>query len=435
MANDLLNAINLEVKDGEKCAKQVLVTIDQDTVKKEADKATRNVANYVSIPGFRKGKAPISVIKSRYADSIKEELERQLVSAAYTKVSQDESMDILSCNLDGEVAIELDKAVSFAFKVAVAPEIDLGDYKNIKVEVEKKEVTDKEVDERIAMYRTMYSNYNDVDGAAEMEDMLKVSYTSDFVAPEDASAFVKRQAEASENYLWLKEPEMIPGANKCLVGAKAGDEVKFTAEYPADYREAALASKTINYDLKVLAVQRRSELTDEELVAKLQAPSFEEFKNTIKSALERDIEDANNAKVLDAVGTELDKIVKDFELPEAFLAGETNRELRKLADSLVKSEADGEEFTKNIEDHKKTAEENAKKALRRSLIIRKLAKIEKITVSEEEINQQISVMASYYGYKAKELRSLMEKNGSIDEVYFNMLSAKTLQFIADNMNK
>ena len=435
MANDLLNAVKLEVKDGEKCNKQILVTIDQDTVKKEADKATRNVANYVSIPGFRKGKAPVSVIKSRYVDSIKEELERQLVSAAYTKISQDETMDILSCNLDGEVKVELDKELTFAFKVAVAPEIDLGDYKNIKVEVEKKEVSDKEVDERIAMYRTMYSNYADVDGAAEMDDMLKVSYTSDFVAPEDASQFVKRQAEASENYLWLKEPETIPGANAALKGAKVGDEVKFTAEYPADYREAALAGKTINYDLKVLAVQRRSELTDEELIAKLQVPSFEEFKNTIKTALERDFEDANNAKVLDAVGAELDKTVKDFELPEAFLAGETNRELRKLADSMVKSEADGEEFTKNIEEHKKVAEENAKKALRRSLIIRKLAKIEKITVSEEEMNQQISVMASYYGYKAKELRALMEKNGSIDEVYFNMLSAKTLQFIADNMNK
>ena len=117
MANDLMNAVKLEVKDGEKCTKQILVNIDLDTVKKETEVAVRNVANYVSIPGFRKGKAPISVIKSRYTDSIKEELERKLISTAYTKISQDESMDILSCNLDGETSIAIN-AVS-ACKISV----------------------------------------------------------------------------------------------------------------------------------------------------------------------------------------------------------------------------------------------------------------------------------------------------------------------------
>lgn len=435
MANDLLSSIKFEAKAADKCRKQVVVSIDQDTVKKEAEKATREYANYVSVPGFRKGKAPVAMLKSRYADDIKQELERRLVSSAYQKLAQDDSMDILNCGVDGEIKLEMDKALTFTFNVDIAPEIELGDYSNLKVDVEKKEISDKEVDERIAMYRTMYSNYTDVDGAAELEDMLKVSYTSDFKLADDANQFVKRQVEATENFLWLKEPEMIPGANALLVGKVAGDEVKIKAVYPADYREEALANQTVNYDLKVLAIQRRSELTDEELVAKLQAPSFEEFKATIKMSLERDCEDANNAKVLDAVGVKLDETVKDFELPEAFLAGETNRELRKLADTTVKSEADAEEFKKNMETHQKTAADSAKKALRRSLIIRKIAKLEKISVTEEEMNQQIAAMSSYYGYKVAELRNLLEKNGSIDEVHFNMLSAKVLQFIADKMNK
>lgn len=434
MAKDLMDAMTFDAKEVVNCRKQIEVTIPADVVSAEAEKAAKAFASYVNIPGFRKGKAPVGMLKSRYADDIKQELERRLVSAAYQKVASADE-DVLSCGIEGSPKVEFDKEFKFTFNVDLAPEIDLGEYKGLEVAVETKEISDADVAERLNMYRTMYANYADVTDEAKAEDMLKVSYTSDFTVPETASAYLKRQVEAADNFLWLKEPEMIPGSVAALTGAKVGDVKEFAAVYPADYREADLAGKTVNYKVTVNAVQRRQELSDEELVKKLNAPSIDEFKATLKASMEREMEDANNAKLLDAVGEKLDAVVKDFELPAAFLEGETNRELNKLASAQVKSEADAEEFKKNLDEHKKTAGENAKKSLRRSLILRKIARLEKIVVTNEEMDQQIAVMSSYYGYKPKELRATLEKNGNIDELHFNMLSAKVLQFVADNIKK
>ena len=434
MAKDLMDAMTFDAKEVVNCRKQIEVTIPADVVSAEAEKAAKAFASYVNIPGFRKGKAPVGMLKSRYADDIKQELERRLVSAAYQKVASADE-DVLSCGIEGSPKVEFDKEFKFTFNVDLAPEIDLGEYKGLEVAVETKEISDADVAERLNMYRTMYANYADVTDEAKAEDMLKVSYTSDFTVPETASAYLKRQVEAADNFLWLKEPEMIPGSVAALTGAKVGDVKEFAAVYPADYREADLAGKTVNYKVTVNAVQRRQELSDEELVKKLNAPSIDEFKATLKASMEREMEDANNAKLLDAVGEKLDAVVKDFELPAAFLEGETNRELNKLASAQVKSEADAEEFKKNLDEHKKTAGENAKKSLRRSLILRKIARLEKIVVTNEEMDQQIAVMSSYYGCKPKELRATLEKNGNIDELHFNMLSAKVLQFVADNIKK
>ena len=434
MAKDLMDSITVEAKEVVNCRKQVEVTIPADVVAAEAEKAARAFASYVNIPGFRKGKAPVAMLKSRYADDIKQELERRLVSSAYQKISNTDE-DVLNCTLDGKVEVAFDKEFKFTFNVDLAPEIELGEYKGLEVAVETKEISDEDVAERLNMYRTMYANYADVAEEAKADDMLKVSYTSDFTVPETASAYLKRQVEANDNFLWLKEPEMIPGSVAALTGAKVGDVKEFAAVYPADYREADLAGKTVNYKVTVNAVQRRQELTDDELCKKLNAPSVEEFKNTLKLSMEREIADANNAKLLDAVADKLDETVKEFELPAAFLEGESARELNKMASAQVKSEADAEEFKKNLDEHKKTAEENAKKSLRRSLILRKIARLEKISVANEEVDQQIAVMSSYYGYKPKELRATLEKNGNIEELYFNMLSAKVLQFVADNIKK
>ena len=434
MAKDLMDSMTFDAKEVVNCRKQIEVTIPADVVAAEAEKAAKAFASYVNIPGFRKGKAPVGMLKSRYADDIKQELERRLVSAAYQKVANPEE-DILSCGLEGSPKVEFNQEFKFTFNVDLAPEIDLGEYKGLEVAVETKEVSDDDVAERLNMYRTMYANYADVTEEAKAEDMLKVSYTSDFAVSENASAYLKRQVEAADNFLWLKEPEMIPGSVAALTGAKAGDVKEFAAVYPEDYREAELAGKTVNYKLTVNAVQRRQELSDEELVKKLNAPSIDDFKATLKASMERELADANNAKLLDAVADKLDETVKEFELPAAFLEGETNRELNKLAGAQVKSEADAEEFKKNLDEHKKTAEENAKKSLRRSLILRKIARLEKITVTGEEMDQQIAVMSSYYGYKPKELRANLEKSGNIEELHFNMLSAKVLQFVADNIKK
>ena len=160
-----------------------------------------------------------------------------------------------------------------------------------------------------------------------------------------------------------------------------------------------------------------------------------EFRALLKTSLEREAEAENNNKLIDAVYEKLDSQVPEFEMPEAFLQSEAARELRKIADSTVKSEADAEEFKKNAETHRAAAEQAARKSLRRSLILRKIARDEKITVTAPEVEEQVKGMSRYYGYQEKEFRAMLEKTGGIEELQLNILNAKVLSFLADNVKK
>ena len=277
----------------------------------------------------------------------------------------------------------------------------------------------------------MYGTYAAVDAPAEAGDMIKADYKSDFELPEDADASLKRQVAAENAFLWLSEPEIIPGSIAALTGAEKGKEYTFDATYPADYRDAKLAGKTLKYTVKVQEVQRRGKLDDAELIQRTRSESIDALRATIRQGLEGEAK----AKRREAAGEEITKQLLekagDFELPPALLANEVQRELQKIARESVKSEEDAEKFKSELEAHRKEAEAAAAKSLRRSLILRQIAKQEKITVAESELENQMQGMSRYYGYRPKEMRSMLEKSGAIDDLRIDMVNAKVLERLVD----
>ena len=429
----LIESISFKVEETKPCQKKFNFTIDQDTVKREAGKTTREFAGMVVIPGFRKGKAPVGMIMSRYGEEVKSELKKRFYSAAFQKVTEDKSLDIVSYGApseDGE--LKLDAEYQFALTFDVAPEFNLPEYKGIKVEVPAAEVSDEEVEKRVEYYKGMYAAYEDISSPAQKDDMLKVSYTSDFAVAADAPAGLARQVQANDNWLWLSEPEMIPGAINALMGAEAGKEYNFTAEYPADYREAALAGKKIAYKLTVNTVQRRKALEEAELCEKMKVESPEKLRETLKNNIIRESEMKRNTEVANLAYEKLSNEIGHFEISPALLEGEIERELKRVVQANVKKEEDVEEFKKNIEAHKKEAAVNAALRLRRVFILRKIAEKENIKVESHEFDGELKNMSKYYGYKEKELRSMLEKSGGIEEMHLDILSGKVSDFLAKN---
>ena len=430
MAKKLVDSIQMEVRSTQPCRKEFDFVVPADAVKAETDRTISEFSYAVAIPGFRQGKAPAGLIKSKYAPQIKEELQRRIIYTAYEMASRDESLDIISCGLEGDPKVEFGAEFKFTLGADVAPEFELGDYKSIKVELPLDAVTDEQVEERVKFYRTMYGNYAEVAGPAQKDDMLKVSYKSDFVLPEDASAALKRQVEAENTFLWLSDPETIPGCTAALTGAETGKEYTFKAEYPADYREAALAGKTVEYTVKVEGIQRRTELSDEELAEKARVKSIAEFRDMLRKAMEQENAAKQHNATVEKVYEELDKAIAEFELPPSILAAEVQKELQKMAREVVKSEEDAEKFKADLEENKKKAEEAAKKLLRRTFILRRIARDENIKLEESEVDTQLREMSRYYGYKEKEFRSMLEKNGGMDDIQLDMLSNKVLNHLA-----
>ena len=430
MSNSKLSDnLTMSCKEEKACSKEFLFVAEKKTVEGELQSRIKEFSQMVVIPGFRKGKAPAKMLIKRYNTEIMGEMQRKVYGAAFEKVTADKSLDIVSYGNPQEVApLKLDDEYSFSITFDLAPEIELPEYKGIEIEAVPVKVAKKDIDKQIDHYRNMYATYTDIETLAEAEDMLKVSYTSDFELAEDASPSLKRQVAAESNWLWLNEPELIPGAVKALTGAVKDKEYKFEAKYPADWRDAELAGKTVKYDLKVLNVQRRKSLTDEEVVEKMKFESVEKMREMFETVAKNEAEKAREAEISQEVYDVLDKKIKKFDLPENILKGEVQNELHRMAQG-VKSEEEAEVFKKDMDAHKKEAEKEAENKLRKTFIMRKIAELEKISVEQHEIDGQIKGMSAHYGYKEKEFRSMLEKAGGMEEMHMDMLSVKVANFL------
>ncbi|MBR7130546.1 MAG: trigger factor [Lentisphaeria bacterium] len=431
MAEKLSNSIVLEVKDSGVCTKEFAVKIDAETAKNEQKKVVSYIAGVASIPGFRPGKAPAGMVCKKYAAEINEELRNRFVGAAVAKIEADDALDLFSLRFKEFGEIKSGEEFSFTMEGIVAPEINTGDYKNLKVDVPVDAVEEKAIDERLDMYRSMYGSYADVEGAAQAEDMLKVDYKGAYDLPEDASASLKRQIEAKDAFMWLNEPENIPGCIKALTGAEIGKEYTFDAEYPADYREAELAGKKISYTVKVSAVQRRKQLTDAELVERTGVADLDTLRDNIRKGMELDAKNQQRRNAAEAVFAKLNEQAGEFDLPEALIENEVQKLLQQKAREIVKSDEDAEKFKAELADHRAAVEADAKKAVRRALILRQIAKLENITVEDKELDEQLQMMSRYYGCKPNELRDMLEKSGSIDELRADIVNGKVLEKLTE----
>jgi len=428
---NLSQSLVLAVRDESANCKNFDFTVSAALMKQETDRAARNFAGYVALPGFRRGKAPAAMIVKRYEKELKDELKRVIMGAAFERLTDGEKYEIVFCRMPEEAELKIDGEYKFTLRADLAPAIKDFEYKGIAVSVPEASVAEKELDERVAQYRKMYSEFAEITEPAAKEDMLKVDYTSDFELPEGADKSLERQVKAEGNYLWLAEPEYIPGSVKALTGAEAGKEYEFDAEYPADYRDAALAGRKVHYKVKVVNVQRRKELSDEELAAKMRLENVGKLREMLAGGMKAEAEAKRREAVRDAVYAEIDRAAGEFELPPTLLEAETEEALQRMAQNSVRSEADAEEFKKNLDAKRAEAKEEASKKLRRSLIFRKIAKLEKITVTPKEVDQEIETMSRYYRKKPAELRALMERNGAIEELQNEIQNNKVWNFVAD----
>ncbi|MBO5923333.1 MAG: trigger factor [Lentisphaeria bacterium] len=427
----LSQALELVVREDGALCRNCDFTVAADRMKSETSIAAQAFANYVAVPGFRRGKAPEAMIVKRFENDLKDELKRRFMAAAFERLSDGEKFEVVYCRMPEESALELGKEYKFTLRIDLAPQIADFEYKGLEVDVPAAEIDEKELSDRVEQYRKMYAEFAEISEPAAKEDMLKVDYTSDFELPEDASASLTRQVKADATFLWLAEPEYIPGCVAALTGAEAGKEYTFDSVYPADYREAALAGKTVKYTVKVVNVQRRKDLTDDELAAKLRLDNIDKLRDMLKSGLQAEAEGKRREAVRTAVYEKISAAVGEFELPTGLLEAETDEALQRKAQETVKSEADAEEFKKNLEEHRAAAKVEASAKLRRELVFRKIAKAENITVTAAEVDREIEMMSRYYRKKPAELRSIMEKNGAIEALQSEILNNKVWNFVAD----
>ena len=435
MAEELKDAVTLVCSEVAPCEQKIEFTVTAEGVSAVFKKAAKTAQKHANIPGFRVGKAPLDMVAKRYASYIAEDAEKELQGIAFEKLSsnEDDKLDIVAFgSLDASEKPENGKEYKFAIQVETAPEFELPDYKAFQYESTTEETVDARVASRLEYLKGLYSDYATITGAAQKGDMMKVSYSSDLELAEDASASLQRAAKADDSWIWLNEPEQFPGIIAALEGKEIGVEVPVAVAFPADWREAALQDKTVNYTFKIQEIQRKSPIeSDEALAEKLRAESVEKMMEDIKSGAEKELEyEQKEAKKQQAL-EQLLPAIEAVELPKGLLANTVQREFQRIAERLVRSEQDVETFKADREKHMEEAQAEADKYLRKFFILRKVANVEKIFVSEEEVDAQIKGMCAYMGYKEADVRKMLSRNGGTAELQSDILMNKALEAVVN----
>jgi trigger factor len=431
----LKEAVQLVIKETEPCVRELAATVSAAAVDAEVTDQLRAAAKFARLPGFRPGKAPVSMVRNFFGKNAMGEAVRRFHGAALLKAMEDEKLDVLTYPRPPEENIDLPAGqdYSFTMTVNVAPEFDLPAYRGLVFDAAAKEIGEDAVDAGVARYREMYAEFGSTTAPAAPGDMLKISYTSDLALPEDAAEHLLRYVAAKDSWAWLSDPEILPGMTAGLTGVNLAETRPLTVDFPADFREKELAGKTVRYQVEVLEIQRRQPVSDDaELCRRLNVPDLGQLRTNLREMLERESRQQNRNELRRQAVEQVCGPLREIPLPPMLLAQASEKEFRALANRAVRSEADADAFVKEQEKHLAEARRIAADRLRQFMIFRRIAKAEDIQVAESDLNRQIQSISQAYNITEKDLRHRMAENGGIEDLHVDLLMSKVADFLVEN---
>lgn len=383
------------------------VVIDGETFRKALADVMRRESKKITVPGFRKGKAPVSFIEKYYgAEAFFQDTLDSLYGAALEEAAVEAGVEIVDDKMDFDlVSISKEDGVDFKVTLTVVPEIEIGEYKGLKEERLKVSVDDAEVEESVKAMADRNARVVAVeDRAAAMDDITVI----DFDGYVDGVAFEGGKGEAYT--LTLGSGQFIPGFEEQIVGKNIGEEFDVNVTFPEEYHAADLAGKEAVFKVKLHEIKKRElpEIDDEFAKDVSEFDTLEELKADLKAkALERKqkaAEDETETKLLDQI---IDSI--QGEIPEAMYNNRVQQNLRDLDYRLQSQGMSLENYIKytgaTIEDISKTYRPQAEKQVKMRLALEKIVKLENITVADEDVDKKYSEMAEQYSIPVEQVKA------------------------------
>ena len=423
--------MSLQVEKLEKNMAKLTIEVSAEDLDKAMEKAYQKQKSRISLPGFRKGKAPRKMIESMYGKGVfMEDAVNSLVPQEYTKALGECDLEIVSQPEINVTQMEPGKALIFTADVAVKPEVTLGDYKGVEVPKSEIAVTDEEVDAEVKKEQDKNARTVAVeDRAAANGDIT----TIDFEGFVDGVAF--EGGKGTDYALTLGSSTSIPGFEDQLVGANTGDHVEVKVTFPEEYQAKELAGKEAVFqcDVKKIETKEVPELDDEFAKDVSEFDTLAEYKEDVKKKLtEKKEKEARTAKENAAVDKAIENAQMD--IPELM----TKTECRQMMDDFSRRmqqqglsmeqyfQFTGQSMDKMMDDMKP----QALKRIQTRLVLEKVAEAENIQPSEEEITEEIQKMADAYKMEADKIREAIGESG-LEQMKKDMAVQKAVTVIAD----
>lgn len=379
-------------KNLDKCQVRLSIALDADEIGSVVKEVEKTFMREAQIPGFRKGKVPIGIIRKEFASGLKQETERSMIRRYYPEAVKAENLDEIAL-ADVQEVVHDAAGGSFVAIVEVKPVFKLPVYKGLKVEARDVTVKDGDVDAQIDRMRMNYATFEDAkEGEAVAEgDFVQIDYSGTVggksileIAPE-----AKMVAGAQGFWTQVEEGRFLPEILEALKGMKVGEakdgiKVKFDKEAAPD----GLKGEKAVYSVTLKAFRRRIPATDAALVEKMRVASIEELKKNTRESMEKmSAEQESIRRENEAIELLMKKV--DFDVPSSQVLHAMDAYLNELAQRAQYSGLDASYFEQNRDKIRKDAEETATKRVRLWYVLDAIAKAENIEANDDDRGKKV----------------------------------------------
>jgi trigger factor len=413
------------------CKREIELEIPAENVTKATEKVARDLARVARIPGFRPGKAPVTLIRRRFAGDIQGEVLQSLVPEYLEKALDEKKLVPVTRPEVDKVEFKEGEPLKFRAIFEVLPEFELGEYKGLEIQVDAVETGEAQVDKVLEEMRERAATFVPVEGRAAKDGDFALIKLSGM--PEGGGDPV----EADNIMCHIGAEETLESFTENLRGGKPGETRKFQSKYPDDYPDQKLAGKTYDYSVEVLAIKEKKlpEVNDEFAKDAAREASgvttVAELRKKILENLEAAKEEQQSSQAREKI---LEALVKkhDFPVPEALVEHQMDVRLERTVRSLTAQGVDPRAVNVDWVSLRRRQHDRAVDDVKAELLLDRIADAEKIEATDEDVEKEISALAERSGESATALRARLTKQGALDRMKSKLRSDKTIEWLYRN---
>ena len=408
------------------CTRDVEVEIPADEVTAAFRRITKNYTRQARIPGFRAGKVPPSLIRSRFDEQIRQDVVEQLLPQHFRNAIEAKSVQPISQPQVTELHLEDGQPLRFKALFEVMPAIDLTGYQDVKVERETSDLPEEEFEAEMERVRDSRSTMEPVteDRALADGDFAQITFKGSVTG---GSEELGEPIAGDDVPLEVGGKNTLPAFNDALRGSKPGQELKFEVTYPADFGEPRLAGKSIAYDVVVNGIKHRNapEMDDEFAKSLGEYETMDEFRTKLREHLagdrKRQAEAATKDKVLEAMAGKY-----TFPIPESLVQQQIEARLERGLRALSQQGMQEEQLRQLDFARLRAAQRDAALGeVQGTLLLDKIAELENVEVTDSELGRELELLSVQMREPLETLRDRLTKDGSIVRIREQIRREKT----------
>jgi trigger factor len=430
--------MNITVEKLPNCMASVRVEVPGDTRKAEREKILKNYVQHAALPGFRKGKAPRTVVERKFAAEIDRDVADRLLNEGLDAAVKQENLKVISVGGFKPAEDNDDTKYAFSLDVVLAPDVELPDYKGLAITVPKREVTDEMVEKAIQSQRERLAKLNPVDRPVQMGDFITMDYTATLDGQPVKDQLPEAEQVVAENkgyMIKVDEGSFLPGFCAQLVGMNKDEVREVKAEIAKENVHELIAGKELTYAVTVSDIKEPElpELNDEFAARLVPGKNLEELRGLIRQNISATVAQKDlEQKRIAAMVALREKV--EFELPGNIVHNATQRRVNQLVRMNLERGITQDILVENEQDIINAANEQARVDVKDEYILMEIVSKENLSVTQDDMVRRISHIAYTSQTTPDKVVKTLKKNEGIENLRHSILLGKALDVLVEHAN-